>query len=378
MNRIYLDHAATTPLNPDAASAMRSWLQEGFGNPSSLHADGRKAKDAIDDARATISTRIGALFAEVLFTSGGTEAANLALIGLALEHQGRGRDRILLGAAEHHCVLHTVPTLRALGYQVDFIPVDSFARIDLQALEDMLDDHVLAVSAMHANNELGTVNPVTQIAQSVHHVGALLHVDAVQTFLRPVPDLWSVHDLDADIVTFSAHKVYGPKGAGAIYIRAGVKLKPLVVGGGQEREMRGGTENVVAIVGFAAAVNAFSYDDRALLARQTFLQLVAESDFVRSVPDGILTLDGHAHLRHPAIDAETMLILLDRMGISASSGSACSSGSIEPSHVLLACGYSPAESKSGLRFTFGCNTIEEAKEAAERLLTAKNRILGTR
>lgn len=356
---------------------MREWLEEGFGNPSSLHADGRKAKDAIDDARAMISERLGALFAEVIFTSSGTEAANLALIGAALQNQGGTRRRILMGAAEHHCVLHTAPTLKALGYQVDLIPVDRYARVNLDAFEGMMDEHVLLVSTMHANNELGTINPLREIGEIVRRHGALHHVDAVQTFLREVPEKWSVEDLGADLITVSSHKINGPKGAGAIYIRAGVKLKPVVVGGGQEREMRGGTENVLAIVGFAAAVRAFR-PGNIRSARDQFLDGLSAAGFVRTVPAHVLTLSGHAHVSSPEIDAETLLILLDRMEVSASSGAACSSGSIEPSHVLLACGYSAEAAKRGLRFTLGEESADDVAEALRRIVSAREKILGAR
>jgi len=373
--RIYLDHAATTPLCDEAREAMQPWLREGYGNPSSLHAEGRRAKDAIDSARETLSDVLGCLFAEVLFTSSGTEAANLAIAGAALNSQGSSRDRILLGAAEHHCVLNTAPLLKALGYRVDVVPVDREARLDLSTLEDMLGDDVLLVSCMHANNELGSINPVRDIADRVHRHGALLHTDAVQTFMAPGLT-WKVGDLDADLLTVSAHKLYGPKGVGAIYIRAGVKLKPLMVGGGQEREMRGGTENVAAISGFAAAVRtASAYRPPVENPRDLFLAHLVEYGAVPSLASSEEALRGHVHVRFPGIDAETMLIVLDRMGVSASSGAACSSGSIEPSHVLLACGYSPKEAREGLRFSFGrSTTLAVANDAVERVVEAVNQI----
>lgn len=368
MTRIYLDHAATTPLLPQAREAMLPWLEGGYGNPSSLHADGRKAKNAIDEAREILSQNLGCLFAEVLFTSSGTEAANMAILGAALANEDSARRRILLGKAEHHCVIETEHLLRRLGYQVEFVPVDRIARIDLNALEAMLGDDVLLVSVMHANNELGTIQPVEEVAALTRSHGILFHCDAVQTFQKP----------DADVVTLSAHKINGPKAVGAIYIRAGVKLKPLTVGGAQEREMRAGTENVAGIVGFGTAVK-LRQDGTKKEARDAFLKELDIPDLVVSVPNKDDTLDGHAHVRVPGIEAETMLILLDRMGIGASSGAACSSGSLEPSHVLLACGYSAQEAKEGLRFTFGWETtVDEAKEAARRVNAAGSQILSTR
>ena len=373
--RIYLDHAATTPLCDEARAAMLPWLSEGFGNPSSLHAEGRKAKDAIDASRETLSQALGSLFAEVLFTSGGTEAANLAILGTALHNVGSSRTRVLLGSAEHHCVLNTASTLQALGYNVQLIPVDRQARIQVDALEAALGDDVLLVSCMHANNELGTINPIRSIADLTHRHGAMLHVDAVQTFLAP-GIRWSVTDLDADIVTVSAHKLYGPKGAGAIYIRAGIRLKPLLTGGGQEREMRGGTENVAAIAAFGAAVSvAQRAGSNPKAARDLFVDRLLPAGAARTVQSWQDVLTTHAHVRFPGIDAETMLVVLDRLGVSASSGAACSSGSIEPSHVLLAAGFSPDESRQGLRFSFGRSSDEAiVVAAADRVVEAVHQI----
>lgn len=362
MRRIYLDNAATTPLLPEAREAMLPWLDEGYGNPSSLHQDGRRAKDAIDRAREHISESLGCLFAEVLFTSGGTEAANLATVGSALNNSDAKRKRILIGAAEHHCVIHTKSVLEKLGYLIELIPVDKFALIDLDWLGSNLADDVLLVSVMHANNELGTLQPCRKVAELCAEVGALYHCDAVQTFLTG----WKVCDLQADFVTVSAHKINGPKGVGAFYMRAGVKVQPLAIGGGQEREVRAGTENVAGIAGFGAAAAMQPKKPDQTYLRDAFLAQLDGA--VETVSDKSLILGSHAHVRFPGIDAETMLIRLDRMGISASSGAACSSGSLEPSHVLLACGYSETEAKEGLRFTFGWpNTMDDAIEAAARV-----------
>lgn len=371
--RIYLDHAATTPLCREAREAMLPWLSEGYGNPSSLHAEGRKAKDAIDAAREKVSEALGCLFAEVLFTSGGTEAANLALIGTALKNVESPRRRILIGASEHHCVLNTASTLRSLGFIPQFIRVDREARLDLNDLQAALSDDVLLISCMHANNELGAVNPIREVAEMAHAHGALLHTDAVQTFRAP-DRRWSVADLDADLASISSHKIYGPKGAGAIYIRAGVKLKPLITGGGQEREVRGGTENTAAIAGFGAAASV-SFDSAVGGLRDQFVRGLLSLGAIASVSTWDSVLSTHAHVRFPGIDAETVLIVLDRMGISASSGAACSSGSIEPSHVLLAAGYTEAEAKEGLRFSLGRSTTEgEIQDALGRIADAVSQI----
>lgn len=360
--RIHLDHAATSPLLPEAREAMLPWLDA--GNASSLYKEGREARDAIDRAREVLSARLGCLFAEVLFTSSGTEAANMAVIGAALANQDRRRSRILMSAIEHHCVIETRPFLERLGYEVETLPVNQVGSLRIEELEATLSDDVLLLSLMHANNEIGTLQPVRQAADLAHANGALVHCDAVQTFAVGGSLAWKVSDLDADIVTISAHKIGGPKGAGAIYTRAGVILKPILVGGGQEREMRAGTENVAAIAGFAAAVEACGPLEA--YARNAFVAEIDRSEEeVRWTTPWSSALPGHAHGRFPGISAESLLIRLDRAGVAASSGAACSSGSIEPSHVLLACGWSEADAKEGVRFTFGRTTTEDdARQAA--------------
>ena len=380
--RIYLDYAATTPLSPAALIAMTPWLDEFCGNPSSLYEEGRKSKAAIDAARQTVSSALGAMFAEVIFTSGGTEAANLAIVGAALGNTDGRRRRILFGAAEHHCVLSTQPILEALGYQVQLLKVDSIGRVRMDELEYLLGPDVLLVSFIHANNEIGTLQPAMEIGRRVRAAGALFHCDAVQTFLGWQ---WTPEKILADLVSISAHKVGGPKGVGALYIRAGVKIKPLICGGGQEREMRPGTENVAGIVGFAAAVDSIvkagvaPRAEKRRAARDAFIGGIDRRFFIETVSDRLDVLAGHAHLLMDGIEAETMLILLDRMGISASSGAACSSGSLEPSHVLLACGYPAQQARKGLRFTFSDATpIEDSKRAAQMLNEAAMQIFNQR
>lgn len=360
--RIHLDHAATSPLLPEAREAMLPWLDA--GNASSLYKEGREARDAIDRAREVLSARLGCLFAEVLFTSSGTEAANMAIIGAALANRDEGRGRVLMSAIEHHCVIETRPILERLGYQVETLPVDAHGQLLLDKLESAIGDDVLLLSLMHANNEIGTLQPVRRAVDLAHAKGALVHCDAVQTFAVGGRLAWKVSDLEADLVTISAHKIGGPKGAGAIYTRAGVILKPILVGGGQEREMRAGTENVAAIAGFAAAVEACGPLEPC--ARDAFVaEIERGGEEVRWTTPWSSALPGHAHGRFPGVSAESLLIRLDRAGIAASSGAACSSGSIEPSHVLLACGWSEAEAKEGVRFTCGRTTTEDdARQAA--------------
>ncbi len=383
--RIYADHAATTPLLPEVLAAMRPWLESEFGNPSSIHAEGRAARAAIDEAREVLSEELGSLFAEVTFTSSGTEAANMAIFGTALASD-TSRRRILLGAADHHCVLHTQERLEAWGFQVDLVPVDHAARLDLQALESMLDDDVLLFSVLYGNNEFGTLSDVHTAVGLCQSVGARVFVDAVQTFgVVPV----NVDELGVDMLAVSAHKVYGPKGVGALYIRAGTEVSPLLVGGGQEREMRAGTENPALAVGFAEAVRRFptlSKEPEPYPATHAFLATLQQhsaSDIQQTISHSkiqnpkskIECLPGHVHLRFPGISAESLLIRLDREGVSASAGAACSAGSLEPSHVMIAAGFTPAEAKEGIRFTFGrSQAAEDGTEAAHRLTCVLNEL----
>lgn len=362
MKRIYLDHAATTPLSREARAAMKPWLDGEFGNPSSLYEEGRRARAAIDRAREVCSEAARCLFGEFLFTGSGTESCNTALFGAAL---AGSRKRIIFSGAEHHCVLHTRERLEQLGMKVDIARVDSWGRIDLDHLSDLMGDDVLLLSVMAANNETGAASPLAECLEVARRWGALFHVDAVQTFP-------SLRVEGADMVSVSAHKLGGPKGVGGLVLRSGVKIAPYLVGGGQEREMRAGTENPALIAGFGAAVSSWSAGTR----RQA-------RDAFRFALDGIVSwtlpagegLEGHAHGRIPGISAESMLIRLDRAGVAASSGAACSSGSLEPSHVLLAIGWDAAAAGEGLRFTFGPETsIEEALEAARRVREAAEEI----
>lgn len=356
---------------------MLPWLGPA-ANASSLHAEGRAARAAIDRARELVADAFGCLFGEVVFTSSGTEAANLAVVGAALGNADRDKNTVLLSSAEHHCVLHTAPILTKLGYEVAYIPVTREGLVEVDALASLLSEAVLLVSVMHVNNELGTINPITKLARCAKAAGTLFHTDAVQSFpFQPRLEEWEV-----DMVSVSAHKLNGPTGIGALMTRSGVTLHPMMLGGGQEREMRAGTESVANIAGFGAAVNAARANAASLRVRETvrdaFRGVLVGNGFVPSVPNSPCA-GGHLHGRFPGLDAETMLIRLDRAGVSASSGAACSSGSLEPSHVLLACGYNAKEAGEGLRFTFGLEaSLEEALDAADRVVTAKREIMGAR
>lgn len=375
MKRIYLDHAATTPLDPRVLEAMQPWLSA-VGNPSSGHQEGRRAKEAIDIAREIVAESLDCLFGEVCFVSSGTEAANLALLGSALGTTS-SRRKILFGASEHHCVLHVAPLLERLGFEVVEIPCDREARISAESLAVLLDDETLSVAVMHANNELGTLNDISSLVRLAHQAGAAFFCDAVQT-VGQLPVTMS----GMDYLSFSAHKFNGPKGIGALCVQAGAPMEAVIRGGGQEREVRAGTENVAGIVGLGEALRIAGLEMRERQTRKAIARAAFVDKLKTDLPEARFStpelpeLKGHVHLRIPGIRAENILIALDRAGISASSGAACSSGSIEPSHVLLACGYSQSEAEGGLRFTFGHeNTPAEGVLAAESLTREARRIL---
>lgn len=381
MSRLYFDSASTTPLLAEVREAMLPWLEGGWGNPSSLHADGRRAKEGIDVAREICSQAFGCLFGEFHFCSGGTESCNWAVIGGALAAPDHRRE-VLMSAAEHHAVLHTEPMLERLGFQVRRMRTNCEAQADLNHLSELVGDKTALVSLMHANNETGRINPVLEASRIVREQGALLHVDAVQTFPHVKAD-----QLEADLVSVSAHKFGGPKGAGGLWIRGGVKPSPLIVGGGQEREMRAGTENTLAIVGMGEAVRQQGlhpeWQDQKRAARDAFMGALDDSlpfritcPSLRLQPEGLLP--GHLHLLVPGL-AERLLIRLDQAGVSASSGSACSSGSLEPSHVMTACGFAGKEAAGGVRFSFGHEiTPQMARQGADIFCQAIRDILAAR
>jgi cysteine desulfurase len=266
--RIYLDHAATTPLHPEARAAMEPYLHDAFGNPSSLHADGQRVRHALDDARDTVAEALGADAAEVTFTSGGTESDNAALVGLMLAHRSRG-NHLIVSQIEHEAVLNAARFLETLGFSVTFLPVDKLGLVAPEQLAAAITDQTVLVSVMHANNEVGTIQPIRVIADIAHARGVLVHTDAVQSF-----GLLNVHvrELDVDALTISGHKIGGPKGAGALYVRAGLSIEPWLHGGAQERGRRAGTENVPAIVGLAAATRLRLVERNSLATRLTNLR----------------------------------------------------------------------------------------------------------
>ncbi|MCX6139115.1 MAG: cysteine desulfurase family protein [Ignavibacteriales bacterium] len=360
-NRLYLDYAATTPVDPDVVAAMLPYFTSAWGNSSSIHAAGRTAKAALEQSRNTIAESIGAEPSEITFTGGGTEANNHAVKGLAFAARRKtGRAHVLVSSIEHPAVLASAESLKEHGFSVGFIPVDSVGRIRLDELEHMLTPETCIVAVMHANNEIGSIQPISEAARITHLNNSLFHMDAVQT-LGKMP--LCLHDLEIDTAAFSAHKIYGPKGVGALYIKKGVEVDPLFHGGAQERNRRGGTENVPLIVGFAAAVRKAvelrqRVQDRLSGLREYLCtELAKRWNFVFFNGDAANVLPNIVSISFDSntisLDGETLLMNLDLRGVSASSGSACSSGSVKPSHVLQAIGRDDATARSIIRLFFG-------------------------
>ncbi|MGC8783421.1 MAG: cysteine desulfurase family protein [Armatimonadota bacterium] len=377
MRSVYLDHAATTPIAPEVREAVAQAMEECWGNPSSLHLFGRKARDLLDEARVTIAHALGCLDAEIFFTCSGTESDNMAVFGAARVAPPHKRH-VVTTAIEHHAVLHACQRLQQEGWDVTYLPVDRYGMVAPDDVRRALREDTWLVSVMHANNEIGTVQPVREIALLCRERGVWFHCDAVQTFgLLDV----RVEDLGVDMLSVSAHKLYGPKGVGALYLRGGVKIAPLLVGGAQEREMRAGTENVPAIAGFAKAVELSR--SRYLCASERIWQLRERLRMRLQERVSELQVNGHPQQCHPGIlsvtfegvSAESLLIALDRRGVAASAGAACSAGSIEPSHVLLALGMSEEQAMSTIRLSLGrANTPEEIDFAAEVIAEEVSRL----
>jgi len=368
MREIYLDHAATTPIAAEVQTAMLEAMCEAWGNPSSIHLFGRRARDLMDEARVTIAHALGCLDAELFFTSSGTESNNMAIFGSARVAPSH-KHHLITTAIEHHAVLHACRRLQEDGWEVTYLPVDSQGMVDPDAVRRALREDTWLVSVMHANNEIGTIQPIREIACICRERGVRLHCDAVQTFgLLDV----KVEDLGVDMLSVSAHKLYGPKGVGALYLRGGVKIAPLLVGGAQERELRAGTENVPGIVGFARAVQLSEQVKQEQVERVGYLRERLRQRLQERLPD--MQVNGNPRQSLPSIlsvtfrgvSAESLLIALDQRGIAASAGAACSAGSIEPSHVLLAIGMDEQEAMSTIRLSIGRgNTLEEIETAAE-------------
>jgi cysteine desulfurase len=359
---VYLDHNATTPLAPEALEAMQPYLTARFGNASSMYALGREAKKALDTARAALADMLGAAEAQnICFTGSGTEADNLAVQGAARAMRNRGRH-IITSAVEHSAVLKSCSTLEEEGFEVTYVKPDATGMIKPDSVAAAIRDDTILISIMHANNETGTINPVAEIGKIAGSRSILFHVDAVQSFCK-VP--FTVDSLNADLLSISSHKVQGPKGVGALYIREGVSPRPLIVGGHQEDGLRAGTENIAGIVGLVAAAGLEHSRQDADMKRTRSLRDRLEEGLLRKIPE--TRLNGHpvqrlpntVNLSFPYVEAESLLLELDLRGVAVSSGSACMSGSGEPSHVLLAMGIPPELCRGSLRFSLGSGNTED-------------------
>jgi len=380
MNEYYLDHAATTPLHPDVLEAMLPYLGLNFGNPSSLHSYGRRARHAITEARDQIAENLYCSPKQLIFTSGGTESDNLAIFGIVEALKPLGRTHIITTQIEHHAVLHACEQLERIGYEVTYLPVDQYGMIQLSDLEAAIRPTTALVSVMYGNNEVGTIQPIDEIGTICREREIILHVDAVQA-LGIVPIHLS--SMPVDLVSFSAHKINGPMGCGLLYHAPGLSLDPQMYGGNQERKKRPGTENVAAIVGFARAIhlavgNQLEKQQQAAELRHLFVQLLTQE-----IGEDGFVINGHPaqHLSHilnlsfPGLDKATLLMKLDLMGIAASGGSACTSGALEDSHVLTAMGLSKEILKSSIRFSFGYETTNQIiVDVTKKIGTIVNRL----
>jgi len=361
MRKVYLDHNATTPTHPEVVKAMLPYYGKIYGNPSSIHQFGQEARKAIDEAREKVADFIGAIQEEIIFTSGGTEADNFAIKGIAYANEKKGKH-IITSSIEHHAVLNPCKYLEKQGFQVTYLPVDKYGLVDPDEVEKAITKETILITIMHANNEIGTIEPIAEIGKIAKEKGICLHTDAVQTVGKiPV----NVNKLNIDSLSLSAHKIYGPKGIGGLYVHKGIRIQPLIEGGHHEKNRRAGTENVPAIVGLGKAVE---------IAKTT---LDKESIYLTNLRDGLCSgigekidsvyLNGHPGKRLPNtlnmsfefVEGESIILNLDMKGIAVSSGSACTSGSLEPSHVLKAMGVEPAIAQGSVRFSLGKDNTEE-------------------
>ena len=359
--RVYLDNAATTALSTRVLEAMLPYYTSYYGNPSSVHAFGREAKTGVDKARSQVAKALGALEDEIIFTGCGTESDNTVLLGVARKFKNKG-NHIITTAIEHHAILHTCEYLEKNGYEVTYLPVDEYGRVTAEQVGAAIKDTTILVSIMFANNEVGTIEPIEEIAKVCHEKGVLFHTDAVQAVGHIPID---VHKMGIDMLSLSAHKFHGPKGVGVLYVKKGLRLPSFIMGGAQEKTRRAGTENVAGIVGLGEAIEIACTEMDENVKRITRLRDKLMEGIEARIPD--VKLNGHRTERLPNnvnysirfIEGESILLMLDLNGIAASSGSACTSGSLDPSHVLLALGLTHEVAHGSLRLTLGDETTEE-------------------
>lgn len=371
MRKIYLDNAATTALSPKALEAMMPYLIDIYGNASSPHAFGQEARRGVEAAREKVAFAIGAAPSEIIFTGGGTESDNTALFGVAENYKKKG-NHIITTNVEHHAILHTAQALEKKGYKVTYLPVDEYGLVTPEQVAAAITDETILVTIMFANNEVGTVMPIPEIARVCHEKGVLLHTDAVQA-VGHIPV--NAHEMGIDMLSLSAHKFHGPKGVGALYVKKGVRVPAYIIGGEQEKGRRAGTENVAGIVGLGAAIELAVNNMKESAERMTKLRDKLIAGVIESIPH--VQLNGHPTKRLPNnanvsinfIEGESILLMLDMNGIAASSGSACTSGSLDPSHVLLALGLSHEVAHGSVRLTLGDDTTEEDIDYTIKTLT---------
>ncbi|TKC20021.1 cysteine desulfurase family protein [Robertmurraya kyonggiensis] len=378
MERIYVDHAATAPMHPKVIETMTKVMAEQFGNPSSIHAFGREARHLVDEARAQLAKSIGASPNEIIITSGGTEADNYALTGVAEANKEKGKH-IITTVIEHHAVLHTCQQLEKRGFEVTYLPVDEQGKVSISDVQKALRDDTILVSIMYGNNEVGSLQPIQEIGEMLREHPAVFHTDAVQAYGLMNID---VKELNVDLLSVSAHKINGPKGIGFLYVKKDVKLAPILFGGEQERKRRAGTESVVSIAGFQEAVKVAQEEREEKVKQYREFKEILVNDLKEAQIDfsinGSLenSLPHVLNLSFPGTDVEAMLVNLDLAGIAASSGSACTAGSIDPSHVLVAMfGEKSEKLRNSIRFSFGLyNTTKQIHRVAESVAAIVKRI----
>ncbi len=360
--RLYMDYSATTPVKKEVLDEMMPYLTDYFGNASSFHLFGREAKSALDKSRKQVASLINANANEIYFTNGGSESDNWALEGTAFSRRDKG-NHIITSKIEHHAILHTCEYLKKVhGFEVTYLDVDEDGKVDLEQLKREIKDTTILVSIMYANNEIGTIQPIKEIAKIAHEHGALMHTDAVQAAGNIEVD---VKDLDVDLMSMSSHKIYGPKGIGALYIKKGIRIHNLIHGGAQEKNKRAGTENIPSIVGYGKAAEMAEKNMQNHINELTRLRTKLVEGVLETIPH--TKLNGHKEDRLPGnsnfsfefIEGEGILLLLDQLGIAASSGSACTSGSLDPSHVLMSIGLTHEWAHGSLRLTVGDFTTED-------------------
>jgi len=364
--RIYLDHSSTTYILDEVYDEMIKYLKTFFGNPSSLHSFGREIRKAVEESRERVADVISAEPREIHFTSSGTEADNTAIKGIAYANQSKG-NHIITSKIEHHAVLHTCEYLEKKGFRITYLPVDKYGTVDIDALKDAITDKTILISIMHVNNEVGTIQPIEEIGKIAREHTVYFHTDAIQSFGKLPID---VNTMNIDLLSASSHKIYGPKGSGALYIRKGVRMEPLIHGGHHEMNKRAGTENVPGIIGFGKASEIAKKD----IENNTYKDIGELRDYLQkgiTEKIGDVFVNGHPEKRVPVIlnvcfkyiEGESIILRLDGKGIAASSGSACTSENLEPSHVLLAMGVDTALAQGSVRFSLGKkNTKEEMDE----------------